>query len=448
MAAPVGTHVREIMSLGLPLIGSHLAQFAIGLTDVLMLGWYDLEALAAGVLGSSVFFVFLISGSGFAWAVMPLVASSAEAGDQVMARRVTRMGFWLSWIFGVLALIPCLAAEPLLLAAGQAPDVAAQAALYLAIAGWGILPALSVMLLKSFLSALDAARVVLWATLVAVVVNAVVNYALIFGNFGAPELGVVGAAVASLAVHVVTVVALGLYAHFRLAEYALFQRLWRPDWEAFARVFRLGWPIGLTGLAEVGLFAASSVMMGWLGTLELAAHGIVLNIASATFMVHLGLSNVATIRAGRALGRRDRGDLVRGGWILCLMSLVFAMATIVVFLLFDTELVGLFTDPDDPNRTAVLALGTAYLVVAAMFQLTDGAQVLALGLLRGVQDTTMPMVHAAFGYWIVGLPMGYLLGFHFGLGGVGVWAGLAIGLALVAVLLMGRFWRQGINRIP
>ncbi|MFY0681289.1 MAG: MATE family efflux transporter [Thalassovita sp.] len=440
-------HLISIFTLGLPLVGSHIAQFSVTLTDTIMLGWYNVEALAAQVIAGTMFFVLFILGSGFAQAVMPMVAESEEAGDGSTVRRVTRMSIWASLIYALLALPVLLNAEPILLALGQTAEVAAMGREYLDIAGWAIFPALFVMVLKSFLSGLERAQVVLWVTVGAVLVNIVVNYALIFGNWGFPEMGLRGAAIASLAVQVVSALLLGIYVIIVTPEHQMFQRFWRPDWEAFWRVFRLGVPIGLTSLAEVGLFAAASVMMGWIGTIALAAHGIAMQMSAIAFMIHLGLSNAATVRAGRALGRKNLEDLRLGGKLVTLVSLSFVGATIAVFLLLPEYLIGLFMSPDDESYSAVVEIGVILLAAAAVFQLADALQAIALGLLRGVQDTSVPMVIAGISYWIVGVPVSYVMGFWFGWGGVGIWMGLAFGLGVAAVLLMLRFWGPVIRRI-
>ncbi|WP_300062280.1 MATE family efflux transporter [uncultured Roseobacter sp.] len=440
-------HGRAILVLGLPLIGGHLAQTAIGVTDTVMLGWYGVEALAAVTLGSTAFFVLFIFGSGFAWAVMPMVASFDAEGDEVGLRRATRMGLWLSTGFALVALPPLIWSEPILRALGQGDALAADAGAYLRVAGFGILPALLVMVLKSYLAALERTQVVLWITVLSAVVNAVVNYALIFGNWGAPELGITGAALASVATHTVALVGIAIYARRVLPEHALFQRLWRVDWQMLARVFRLGLPIGVTALSEVGLFAASAMMMGWLGTVPLAAHGIALQLASITFMVHMGLSNVATIRAGNAYGRHDPPHMKKGAFVVTVMSLMMAGATIAVFLLLPEPLISLFMQENEPQRVQILAIGTGLLAMAALFQLVDGAQVIALGLLRGVQDTRVPMVFAALSYWAIGVPCSYLFGFVLGLEGIGVWLGLVVGLGLAAVLLSARFWGVALRRL-
>ncbi|MEX0327330.1 MAG: MATE family efflux transporter [Ruegeria sp.] len=440
-------HFRAIAVLGLPLVGGHLAQFAIGLTDTIMLGWYGVEALAAVTLASSYYFVLFLFGAGFGWAVMPMVATAAAEEDETSIRRSTRMGLWLSLIYAALMMPLLWWSYPVLIALKQEPDVAETASQYLRVAGWGLFPALIVMVLKSYLAALERTQIVLWITVVAALVNGLTNYALIFGNWGAPELGVIGAAIASVVTQIVSLIFVVIYAVRALPEHSLFQRFWRPDWEMFFSVLRLGVPIGLTTLAEVSLFAMSAIMMGWLGKVPLAAHGIALNLASATFMVHLGLSNAATIRAGNALGRRDRAHLEKGAIAVTAMSLVMSVLTIILFLTCAEPLISLFMEANDPQRGQILAIGTGLLAMAALFQLVDGAQVIALGLLRGLQDAKVPMVMAALSYWIVGIPTSYYFGFVYGMEGIGVWLGLVLGLACAAVLLMARFWMRSVRTV-
>lgn len=440
---PWSHHLNATLVLGLPLIGSHLAQMLLHVTDTVMLGWYGVQELAAGVLGASTFFIVFVLGSGFGIAVMGMVASALGSGDDTQVRRVVRMGLWLSALYGV-AILPLMWwSGAVLLALGQKPEVAALAQDYLRIAGLGMVPALLVMVLKSHLAANERTQVVLWVTLLAVAVNAGLNWVLIFGNLGAPELGVQGAAAASVAAQVMSAVALALYAGWEpaLRRFALFQRFWRPDWPAFGQVFRLGLPTGLTGLAEGGLFQASALMMGWLGTRELAAHGIALEITALTFMVHVGLSNAATVRVGRAQGARDVQGLRDAAAVALVLSLVFGLLMVAMFLIIPEALVGLFLDPQNPDRVAIIAFGASLLAVAALFQLFDAAQVMALGLLRGVQDTRVPMWLASVSYWLVGIPASYVLAFPLGFGGVGLWFGLVIGLVCAGTLLMARFWR-------
>ena len=439
-----GAHARAILSLGLPLVGGHVAQFAIGLTDTIMIGWYGVPELAALVLAQSLFMTLFLFGSGFAWAVMPMVADFDARGDEVMIRRSTRMGLWLSILFFVVVMPLMWWSAPILRAIGQEPGVAANAQLYLRVAGWGMLPALGVMVLKNYLAGLEHTRVVFWVTVAAAFANAMANYVLIFGHLGFPELGITGAALASLVSHGTMLVLVAAYALRKLPDHQLFVRFWKPDWEMFGSVFRLGLPIGVTTLAEVALFAATAVMVGWLGTVPLAAHGIALQIATASFMVQLGLSNAATVRASNAQAKGDAPRLERGASVTVLLSLgVVALAT-VVFLTVPDVLMGLFVAPDDPDRAAILAVGASLLAFAALFQLVDAMQVIHLGVLRGLQDTRVPMIIAALAYWGVGLPAAWLFGFPLGYGAPGVWFGLVLGLGVAAVLLGWRFWRHAL----
>jgi MATE family multidrug resistance protein len=445
MTAPATTYsarARSLLALGLPLVGSHLAQVAIGVTDAVMLGWYDVAALAAVTLSHSMWFVLFILGSGFAFAVLPMVASALGEGDETQVRRVTRMGMWISVLFGLVAMVPLAWPAPLLRALGQPAETVSLSGDYLRIAAFALVPALLVMVLKSYLSALERTRAVLWITVGTAVLNLGVNWLLIFGNWGFPELGVRGAAVASLSVQLGGLAAMVAYCRRVTPEHALFTRLWRVDAEAFGRVFRLGWPIGLTLVAEVSLFSAAAVMMGWLGALPLAAHGVAVQLSSLTFVVHLGLSQAATVRAGLAHGRRDMAELRRLALTVIALSTGLAAVSVVIFVAWPEALAALFVDPADPERPAIIRLGATLLLVAAVFQLVDALQVVALGLLRGLHDTRWPMVYASVSYWLVGLPVAWVLGFGLGWGGPGVWAGLAAGLGLAAVLLMSRFWRQ------
>ncbi len=441
-------HRSAILKLGLPLIASNMAQFAIHMTDTIMLGWYDVTALAAVTLASSLFFVVFIVGSGFAFAVTPIVAAAAEAGDEVQVRRVTRMGLWLSVIYGFIFTLPFLWAEPILLAMGQEPIVAAAAQDYLVIIAWQMIPALLVMTLKSYLAALEHTAVILWATIGTAIMNVIVNYALIFGNWGAPEMGIQGAAIASLLVTLGNVVILVAYGLIKLPQYDLMRNVWKSDPQIFWRVFHLGWPIGLTSLAEGGLFTASAIMMGWIGEIELAAHGIAIQLASMTFMIHIGFSQAATVRAGRALGRQDEPNLRRGAVMAIGLSAVVAFTTVAIFLAIPETLIAAFIDPNEPEKDMLLSVGVSLLAMAALFQVVDALQVMALGLLRGVQDTAVPMVIATISYWVIGMPISYLLAFTLGVGPVGLWLGLVVGLSFAAVFMMWRFWTRSVRITP
>lgn len=438
-------HLRAVLALGVPLVGSSVASFAVHMTDTIMLGWYDVRALAAAVLATSWWFIIFIVGAGFAQAVMPMVAAAVAEGDEVRARRVTRMAAWLCIGYCVLVLPLMWWADPLFLAMGQTPEIASLSQDYLRIAYFGLFPAMVTYVFRSFVGALHLTAIQFWVTIATVVLNVLANYALIFGNWGAPEMGIRGAAIASIAMQLFSALVLAAYVGWKLPQYHLFQRIWRPDIDAIREVFRLGLPIGLTSLAETALFSASAVMMGWIGELELAAHGIALQLAALMFMFHIGMSQAATIRAGGALGRRDQDELRRGALAAFGISAAFGLFAVAIFVTMPGTLISLFIDPAEPARDTLLAVGITLVYVAALFQMMDAAQVMALSLLRGVQDTTVPMWLAVVSYWLVGMPTSYLLGFVFDWGAVGIWFGLTTGLGAAAVTLNLRFWRQAIR---
>ncbi|WP_295042177.1 MATE family efflux transporter [uncultured Paracoccus sp.] len=436
-------HILATLSLGLPLIGSHLARTGLHVTDTVMLGWYGVEELAALIIATSMVMILFFLGIGYGTSVMGLIATSVAQGDDTQVRRAARMALWLSAIHALLCMPLFWFSGPILLALGQSDSVAALAQDFLRIGGWGLLPMLCALTLNSYLAALERPQVVMWVTLAGLPVNVALIWVLTFGNLGFPAMGVRGAAIASVTVQTLQLGVLIAYAMWLPAtrKYHLFQRFWKPDPQAMRQIFLLGLPIGLTLVAEGGLFTGSNVMMGWIGAQELAAHGIALQICSITFMVHLGLANAATVRLGQAKGRGDRAGMRDAAITVIGMSLVFAGIVIAIYLLFGADLVRLYLDPADPRGPAIVALGAWLLVFAALFQLTDAFQVIALGMLRGVHDTRVPMGIAVFSYWVVGIPVAYLLAFPMGVGPAGLWLGLCVGLTVAALLLMRRFWR-------
>ncbi|RWY42501.1 MATE family efflux transporter [Falsigemmobacter intermedius] len=434
-------HVRALLILALPLIGSHVAQVILHVTNTVMLGWYSVEALAGGVLGASTFFIMFLLGAGFAAAVMPLAAEALGRGDETQVRRATRMGMWLSIGFSVLIYPVFWFSYEILMLLGQKHEVAQNAQAFMRVTGLGMAPALLVMVMKSFLAAQGRAQIVLWVTVAAAFVNAGLNWLFIFGNYGLPELGIQGAALSSVTVQSLSFLAIALWAgfHSKIRHFKLFQRFWRADPGALSQVFRLGWPIGFTSLMEGGLFNAAALMMGWIGTVELAAHGIALEITSLTFMIHVGLANAATVRVGLAQGAGDARALRDGAWTALAVSQSIGLFIIAAFLIFPELLIGLFLDEANPRAAEIIAYGSVLLMMSALFQVADAAQAVSLGLLRGIQDTRVPMYIAAITYWGIGIPASYLLAFKAGLGGPGIWLGLVIGLSLTAVCLIWRF---------
>ena len=436
-------HARALLVLGLPLIGTHVARMAIAVADTVMVGWYGVDALAGLVIATSMQFVLFMLGSGFAIALLGVLANALARGDEVQVRRATRMALWLSLAHAVLIMPLLWWSGPLLLALGQAPEVAGYAQQYLRISGWGVALTLCGMVLNSYLAAMERTQILLWITVAGIPVNIALNWALIFGNWGFPAMGVRGAALASVTVQAMQLAAMLAYALWlpQARRFALMQRFWRPDWGALRHVLWLGLPVGITAVAEIGLFVLASVMMGWIGVVPLAAHGVAMQIAGVAFMVHLGLSNAATIRIGQTQGHGDLRAMREISLTVLWLSALVAAVVIALFLAVPEVLVGAYLDQSSPQAAEILALASFLLVWAAAFQLADALQAIALGLLRGVQDTRVPMWITAFAYWVVGMPAAYLLAFTLGHGPGGIWAGLTIGLVVAAVLLLWRFWR-------
>ncbi len=352
-----GDHVRATLVLGLPLVGAQVAQMAIGVTDTIMIGWLGAKPLAASVLGTQLFFMVYIFGAGLAFAVIPISANALGAGNERAVRRCVRMGLWAVTIFSGFGLLFMRQSNAIYVFLGQELDNILLAEDYLRVAMWGILPSLLGTTLRSFLTALELARVVLLATIGGVILNIVLNYALIFGHLGAPRLEIVGAAWASLGTQ--TLIFLILMAYIlvkkQTSEYGIFTRIWVSDWPAMAELFKLGAPISVAILAEVGLFHAASIMMGWIGTIPLAAHGVALQIAAVAFMIPLGFGNAATVRIGNAFGKNNHLAVGRAGYaaLFVVLSITIFVAAIILF--FPRYLSSLFLDLNNPDAAQVLA---------------------------------------------------------------------------------------------
>jgi MATE family multidrug resistance protein len=436
------SHVKGTIALGVPLVGAQLAHMAINTTDVILVGWLGTTELASVVLATQMFFIVFIFGTGFTAAVVPLVAYALGRNDQVGVRRAVRMGLWIVLAYGAVTAPLLWYSEPILLFLGQAPDVASLAQGYLRIAQWGIFPALGLMAIRSFVTGLEKGGIVLVVTIGMFLVNAILAYMLIFGHFGAPAIGLNGAAIASVVANVTGFLAAVFYIQSqpRMRSFEMFVRFWRPDWDMLREIFLLGLPISFTILAETSLFAAASLLMGMIGKEELAAHGIALQLASIAFMIPLGLAQVATVRVGLAYGRRDMTGVRRAAVAVLLVSLCFSICGSTLFALLPHELGGLFLDTRQAEARSVLDYAVALIVIAGVFQLADGLQAVAAGLLRGLKDTTVPMVLALIAYWPIGFACAYIFAFPLGYGGQGVWFGFVTGLAAAAALLCGRFY--------
>jgi multidrug resistance protein, MATE family len=437
---------RATLALAWPLILTNVAQSLIHATDVVLLGWAGPNLLAAGTLGVNLYLAFLIFGMGLVTAAAPMIAR--ELGERSHSvrdvRRTVRQAMWAAVAVAVPVWIILWNSKAILIALGQDPGLAEGAQSFVRALQWGLLPYLFYLILRSFVSALEKPLWSLIVGLVAVAWNAFINYGLIFGKFGLPALGLLGAGIGSASANLFMFLGMALVVtrHPRFRRYRLFGRFWRADWERFRQVWRLGLPIAVTLALEITIFNAAVFLMGLIGAESIAAHAIAIQVAALSFMVPLGLAQAVTVRVGLAFGRRDRAGIARAGWTALALGVGFMSLTALIMLTMPGQLVAIFLDPADPVNGPVISLALSFLLVAAFFQIFDGAQVVGAGMLRGLHDTKVPMVYAALGYWVIGLAVALGLGFGLGWEGLGIWIGLATGLGVVAVLMIARWMRR------
>ena len=444
---------RATLALAWPMVLTNLAQIALTTTDVIVVGRLGASALPAATLGVNLYFGLLIFAIGLVSATSPMMAEVIGRNHRVVreVRRTFRQGLWSAVIVSVPAWALLWHTEAVLLALGQEPRLAADAHMFMRELQWGFLPALGFIALRSFVAALERPVWAMLVTGIAILFNIAANWALVFGHLGLPALGLRGSGLATTLSNTFLFVALVVVVlvdrQFR--RYRLFGRWWRPDWPRLATLWRLGVPIGATMALEVTLFNAAVFLMGQFGAVAIAAHSIAIQIAAASFMVPLGIGQAATVRVGIAHGAGLRDDVTRAGWAAFVMAVSFMAAMSVVLLTVPKLLIGAFIDVGIPDNVPVAETAALFLVWAAIFQIADGAQAVGAGMLRGLQDTRVPMLYAAFGYWGVGMPLSLLFAFPLGYGGVGIWVGLASGLAVVAVLMIRRWLRrQTLGLVP
>ena len=438
--------LRATLTLAWPLMLAQLTQICIYTTDVIMLGRLGPEALAASALAVNLFFIFNFTGMGLVTACAPLIA--AALGEKSHAVRDVRRSFRSAIHAALLYIVPVWIllwnAESIMLLLGQDPALSRDGAAFMRILQWTLLPNLLVIIFRTLLTAFGKPGAALVVTLGGLVVNAALNWMLIFGNWGAPALGMNGSAWASFFTTFFMAACLGgfIMAERRVRRFRLFGHFIRIDRQRLAKIFRIGTPIAITLAFEVTIFSIAIYFMGWIDTASVAAHAIAIQVASIAFMVPLGLSQATVIRVGLAYGARDERGIALAGWVSLGAALTFMIASASLMWLIPREIASLFIDASRPESAHVLELAVSFLVISAVFQLADGAQVIGAAMLRGLQDTRIPMFFAAFGYWIVGIGSGYWLAFHGGYQGRGIWIGFALGLGVVAVLMTWRWSRR------
>jgi MATE family multidrug resistance protein len=436
-----GTELRELFKLAWPLIVAQLGRSALFTTDVIVLGWLGAKYVAAGALANALFICIMLFGIGVVGAVAPMAAQAIGAKDRRTVRRTVRSGIWLAFILFVLLFPLAWNIGPIYIWMGQDPELVALADIFIHAAIWSLISQFVFMALQGFLNAHGATRAVLLITVAGVFVNLLANYVLVFGHWGFPALGIMGSGLATSIVNgAMLIIAIAyIQVNRRFRRYHIWHHFFDVDWQRLWALIKIGVPIGLMLLAEVALFTTASLLQGLLGEAELAAHSVALTIASLAFMVPLGLSHATTVRVGIALGEKNKDGIRKAGWTAFALTIGFMSATAILFFSFPHQIVSLFLNSGIAENQAPLALAASFLIIAGLFQLVDGTQVTMGAALRGMSDTTMPLIIALIGYWAVGFPVAWWLGMHSPLRGTGVWIGLAAGLAAVAVTLTIRW---------
>lgn len=429
--------LRQVARIAAPAAVTQLGLMLMGVVDSMMLGRLSAVALAAGALGHSVSMGAIVFVQGVLMAVDPMVAQAWGRGDRRWVAATLRDAALLASV-ATLPLMALLAwTEPWLHALGQPPQVAAEAASYNRAVVAGILPYLLFVVGRQGLQAMGIVRPALLAILLANGVNVVANYGLIFGRLGMPALGVTGSGLATSASRWAMLVALLWIGRTDLAP---FLRRWRWRWRgmiSWLPLLRIGLPIGLHVVVEFWMITAFALMMGYLGATALAGHQVALVLAALAYMVPLGVSGAAAARVGQAIGRRDEAALRAAAAVGLVLGTLVMTVSATIFVVAPLRLAHLFT-----HDTEVVAVAVALLPIAALFQVFDGLQVVAAGVLRGAADTRVPAIVALAGYWVIGLPLGYLLIFSLDAGPRGAWWGLSAGLGFTAVVLLWRVIRR------
>lgn len=422
-----------MLQLSAPIVFVQCGWMMMGVVDTLMVGRVSATAIAAAALGNLYFWGAAIFGNGLLMALDPLVAQAVGARDEPAIERAMQRGLLLAAVLAALASLLLVPAGPVLKLLRQREDVASLAATYARVCIAGMLPFYAFVVFRQTLQAMHKTRAIVVTIVVANLANVVFNYVLIFGKLGLPAMGVVGAAWATVASRWLMALLLLGVSWRELAPYA---RRWHREvwqWAPLRRMIAIGAPIGIQMQLEFGVFGVVGLLMGWIGTVELAGHQVALNLASFTFMVPLGVSAAAAVLVGQAVGRADPSAARRAALAALIIGVGFMSLSALVMLAVPRAIAHVYT-----AQSEVIGIAAVLIPIAGLFQVFDGIQVVSIGILRGVGDTRAPMIINVLGFWLLGLPVSWLLGLRLGQGPEGLWWGLTLGLVLVALFLAVR----------
>jgi MATE family multidrug resistance protein len=436
--------IIDTLRLAWPMALTQLGQIAMMTTDLALIGRLGSAAVAAVGLAHLILFIGFVLGMGPVSAVAPLAAQAFGARNPRMVRRSLRVGLWAAVMLGIPVNLAQLWGEDILAAAGQSAESAALAARYLSSLAWSMIPAWCFIALRNFMGAVNRPEPALWITLAAIPVNGLLAYGLIYGAFGLPRLDLLGAGLATTCVNVAMCAAAIwiCYACRPFKKYRVLGRFWRPDWLLMRELIVIGVPISFALMLEWGLFSSAALLVGWIGTVALAAHQIALQVATILFMVPFGISLAATVRVGHAVGRRDLAAARRAGFVAIALGAAVMLAMTLVVVAFRNSIPSLFLGDDAVAGAETTRIAATLLLIGASFFVFDAVQGIAAGALRGLNDTRMPMLYAALCFWLIGFTTSCTLAFPLHLGTVGIWIGFSLGVVTFAVLLVRRFHQR------
>jgi MATE family multidrug resistance protein len=434
-----GQEVGATIRLAAPLAMAQLAQVAMGATDTVLLGSLGRDALAAGGLGANLFFTLMIVVAGGLISVSILVSHARGSGNEARIAPILRGGFLLALLSAVPPMLLLWNVEPILLAIGEPAALADSIARYDRVLLFAMPASLIMATQRGYLAAMGRPWMVMAVALVAVVVNGLLNYGLIHGAWGLPRLGYIGSCTATLITIWSMTAAIGLEMRLTSALHR-FRLIGPVDWGILRELAILGWPIAFIMAVEIVLFSVAALLIGRFGATPLAAHQISISVASVTFMVPLAISQAVNVRVGFYMGRQSPRAARTAAVAAFVLGVGFMGTMGMILITMPATIAGIYITAGDTTRTEVITLAVRLLTIAAFFQVFDGAQTIAAGALRGLKDTRIPAIAASLGYWGIGFTTAWILGVRMGLGVVGIWWGLASGLASVALLLSFRFW--------
>lgn len=429
--------IIKTLKLSYPIVIAQLGIIAMGVADTMMVGQIGATELAAASLGNGLHFLVVCMGIGLTSVISPMIAQANAQKNYTLISKILGAGFYASFMLSILILVAHTLLTYFIFSLGQEIEVAALAQNYLYIVSLGIFPLVIFLAARNFTDGLSYTKIAMYVTFGGLLANIFLNWLFIFGNLGFPRWGLFGAGVATALTRILMMIAIiwYIFAQKKFKIYLPNFDCWNVDKSLVNKIYRLGFPAGLQYFFEIGCFSVAALMSGWLGKYPLASHQVVINLASVTYMVTTGMGSAGAILVGEGVGQKDKKYIFRSALIVLSLAALFMIFASFLFLIFQSFWVGLYS-----TDQKVLEIAKSLLLIACLFQLSDGIQCIGLSILKGIEDVKIPTLITLIAYWIVGLPSGYLFAFVFGLDVYGIWYGLSLGLTVSAILLNIRFF--------